>query len=160
MMLQKTRGIGTASMEGDSDLEDDGLSSGDEYSTDDYDVSPSASASPSRKGSQQQPVIVSPQPRYLKPSSGGILPKIMSPIRPSLSPQAHGDTTVTPEGSRPSSRARKLRPQFKRPFNSDFNFAAGANDTVGIVMLEIKGAQDLPKIKNSMSQTSPCPWQN
>ena len=31
---------------------------------------------------------------------------------------------------------------------SDYNFSA-ANDIMGIVMLEIKGATDLPRLKNS-----------
>jgi hypothetical protein len=32
---------------------------------------------------------------------------------------------------------------------SDFEFKGGANDIVGIVMLEIQGADDLPRLANS-----------
>ena len=32
---------------------------------------------------------------------------------------------------------------------SDFEFKGGANDIVGIVMLEIEGADDLPRLANS-----------
>ncbi|THG96606.1 hypothetical protein EW026_g5254 [Hermanssonia centrifuga] len=32
--------------------------------------------------------------------------------------------------------------------NTNFNFSAGNNDIIGIVMLEIKGAKDLPKLRN------------
>lgn len=42
--------------------------------------------------------------------------------------------------------------RFKRSWamgkSADYNFSA-ANDIVGIVMLEIEGATDLPKLKNS-----------
>lgn len=42
--------------------------------------------------------------------------------------------------------------RFKRSWavskSADFNFSA-ANDIVGIVMLEIQGAADLPRLKNS-----------
>lgn len=42
--------------------------------------------------------------------------------------------------------------RFKRSWamskNADYNFSA-ANDIVGIVMLEIQGAADLPRLKNS-----------
>ena len=38
--------------------------------------------------------------------------------------------------------------------HTDYNFSATAsNDILGIVLLEIKGATDLPKLKNS---ESPC----
>lgn len=42
--------------------------------------------------------------------------------------------------------------RFKRSWatnkSADYNFSA-ANDIVGIVMLEIQGATDLPRLKNS-----------
>jgi phosphatidylserine decarboxylase len=42
--------------------------------------------------------------------------------------------------------------RFKRSWavnkNADYNFSA-ENDIVGIVMLEIQGATDLPRLKNS-----------
>ena len=65
---------------------------------------------------------------------------------PALSASSSG--AVTP-GGRPAPSASKAR--FRKSWgakNTDFNFSAG-NDIVGIVLLEIKGAVDLPKLKNS-----------
>ncbi|KAG8879321.1 hypothetical protein FRB98_005717 [Tulasnella sp. 332] len=147
-----TRGVGTAIMGADSELEDDGLSSGDEYSTDEYEPE---SGAPPRKASSQQaavPAVAGPTPAPVKPShssSGGLLPRIIAPIRPSLSPRlSSGDVLPGSDTSRPPSRTKKIRPNFKRTFNSDYNFATNMNDTVGIVMLEVNRAEDLPKLKN------------
>ncbi|KAG9039968.1 hypothetical protein FRB95_004440 [Tulasnella sp. JGI-2019a] len=123
-----TRGVGTISMEGDSELEDDGLSSADEYSTDDDEGG--ESTGPSRKTSQNA-AVVSPAPVAPKPKS-----------------LSSGDVGAATDSSRPSSRTSKIRPQVKRTFNSDYNLATDKNDIVGIVMLEVNRAEDLPRLRN------------
>lgn len=49
-------------------------------------------------------------------------------------------------------RKRQMKKNLKREFGFD---ALGANDIVGIVMIEILGAVDLPKLKNSTSPPFP-----
>ncbi|KAG8905906.1 hypothetical protein FRB99_007986 [Tulasnella sp. 403] len=141
-----THGIGTAA-EGESDIEDDGLSSADEYSADDLEMETSVSTSRKASGG---PPLISPSPsQSLKPlPSPGFLPKVFTPTR-STTPKDLSEATAvsTPESSRPSSRAGFKRPTFKKGFDSRYNFSS-TNDVVGIVMLEIQGAEDLPKLRN------------
>lgn len=60
---------------------------------------------------------------------------------------------------RPASAQQAQKSKFRKSWvakNKDYNFSA-ANDIMGIVMLEIQGAKDLPKLKNSASRfTSQC----
>ncbi|KAI0715741.1 phosphatidylserine decarboxylase-domain-containing protein, partial [Cerioporus squamosus] len=70
------------------------------------------------------------------PTSGASTPAILSPGSP------------LPAPVRPTSAAQKSR--FRKSWvakGKDYNFNA-ANDIMGIVMLEIQGAKDLPKLKN------------
>jgi phosphatidylserine decarboxylase len=60
--------------------------------------------------------------------------------------------TVTPP-ARPSAAKSRFRKSWG-PKNTDYSFAA-SNDIIGIVMLEIKGATDLPKVKNSKHRWKP-----
>ncbi|KAH8112668.1 phosphatidylserine decarboxylase-domain-containing protein [Phellopilus nigrolimitatus] len=159
-----TEGIGTIRAHGAIPAyEDDGLSS-DEGSSDEEDEEenglpiplsePSTPASlvttirsPSVPGlnivapSPTSPTTVAPLSASLsaaespttptaKPSKGGKLPRVFRK-RPSLVRAASAD----------SSRTRGAR------VAEDFNFNA-ANDILGIVLLDIQGATDLPKLKN------------
>jgi phosphatidylserine decarboxylase len=84
-----------------------------------------------------------------KPSVTINLPDDESALTPStptptlFSPPRAASASPEPTGG-------KKRPFKKKRSNkrSDYNFSA-ANDIVGIVMLEIKGATDLPRLKNS-----------
>jgi len=84
-------------------------------------------------------------------ASPGLLPKVFSPSprRPSLTPKDSYDSTHSPHPSRPSSSASKVRPgKMGKRTKSHYNFNSG-NDILGIVMLEVNRAEDLPKLKNS-----------
>lgn len=76
----------------------------------------------------------------------------VSPVAPSspILPQ-FGHRRSASAGSIPTMSTTTKR-RFKRSWatskSADYNFSA-ANDIVGIVMLEIQGATDLPKLKNS-----------
>jgi phosphatidylserine decarboxylase len=64
-----------------------------------------------------------------------------------------GSGTSTPmlkPGSLPGEKqsSKKMRPKFKRSKASEYNFVTN-NDILGIVMLEIIGAENLPRVKNS-----------
>ena len=63
------------------------------------------------------------------------------------------------QASRPASAQQAQKSKFRKSWvakNKNYNFSA-ANDIMGIVMLEIQGAKDLPKLKNSTSRfTSLC----
>ncbi|KAG8997441.1 hypothetical protein FRB90_012501, partial [Tulasnella sp. 427] len=159
-----TRGIGTT-LVGESELEDDGLSSAEEDSGDELEdhsaSAPSmgstplssgpALSAPSRKNTQPSPIIAPSASQSLKPptTSPGFLPKVLSPgVRtPVTGKDSYFEGAQSAEGSRPASRAGKKRPSFKKGFDSNYNLSS-SNDVVGIVMLEIQGAEDLPKLKN------------
>lgn len=58
---------------------------------------------------------------------------------------------ATPGGTRvrkPIFKRGKSQALSKKPSRKDFNFDASGGDVQGIVVLEIKGATDLPKLKN------------
>ncbi|KAG8974217.1 hypothetical protein FRC05_007793 [Tulasnella sp. 425] len=156
-----TRGIGTT-LVGESEMEDDGLSSAEEDSGDEMEEgttpasgtsmgsTPISSTPGSRKNTQPPPILTPSSSQSLKPpsTSPGFLPKVLSPgPRSATSGKEYFEGAQTPEGSRPASRTGKKRPSFKKQFDSNFNFTSN-NDIVGIVMLEIQGAEDLPKLKN------------
>ncbi|KAL4245597.1 Phosphatidylserine decarboxylase proenzyme 2 [Abortiporus biennis] len=63
---------------------------------------------------------------------------------PSTSLPPSGTSTPTPRP--PTAQKTKFRKSWG-PKNRDYNFSA-ANDIMGIVMLEIQGATDLPKLRN------------
>ena len=72
-----------------------------------------------------------------------------SPSTPNLS----GATTPVPgtPGTTIPSRPHGSKARFRKSWgskNTNYSFDA-SNDIIGIVMLEIKGATDLPKLKNS-----------
>ena len=116
------------------------------------------------------PTVVAPVP-VSKTSLGAKIPRVFKK-RPSLptapstdsgvssAPSATGTPSPAPSSlSRPSTPGTPSavpptsakRSKFKRKWasrNKDYNLNA-AHDILGIVMLEIKGATDLPKLKNS-----------
>lgn len=73
-----------------------------------------------------------------------------SPSTPNLSgvstPALSTSGAVTPP-MRPSASKARFRKSWSSK-NTDYSFAA-SNDILGIVLLEIQGAKDLPKLKNS-----------
>lgn len=75
---------------------------------------------------------------------------------PTLSASEPPSGTATPTKGIPPSLAspggKKRRPKFKRSKASEYNFATNS-DILGIVMLEIAGAENLPRLKNSESFT-------
>ncbi|KAG8938938.1 hypothetical protein FRC04_007234, partial [Tulasnella sp. 424] len=156
-----TRGIGTT-LVGESEIEDDGLSSAEEDSGDEMEEgttpesgtstspTPMSSTLGSRKNAQTPRTITPSASQSLKlPStSHGFLPKVLSlGLRSATSGKEDFKGVRTPEGFRPAGRTGKKMPSFKKQFDSNFNFSSN-NDTVGIVMLQIQGAEDLPKLKN------------
>lgn len=71
----------------------------------------------------------------------------MFPRRPTMTPAVSSETMVSASGT--STRSKK--PKFKKlrgKKKADYNFST-QNDILGIVMLEIKSAEDLPRVKNS-----------
>ena len=136
-------------------MEDDGLSSENEFeSADELDDGYGRSQPPSRKNSTPQAgvvaspaaIIIAPTPTKSGPS--GLLPRVFTP-RPSASHKESSEGAASSEnGSRPTSRTGIKRPSFRKGFDSSYNFASTNNDIVGIVMIDIAGAEDLPKLKN------------
>lgn len=115
-------------------------------------------AAPEPEPAPVPPTIVAPAPQQA-PSGRGILPRLFSSARrPGLTPSQSYDSSTQVEGSsRPASRSgaetpKSKRPRFKRgrgPKGSTYNFGA-EKDVLGIVLLEVNKAEDLPKLKNSM----------
>ncbi|TCD64361.1 hypothetical protein EIP91_004230 [Steccherinum ochraceum] len=120
------------------------------------------------------PVIAKPQPPSKPPSpaSGFSIPRIF-PRRPTSTRSSSVDSTMvsstlssssgapqlsTPSTSLPGSgTSTPVTPRPKGKFRKSwvggskqagYNFSAGSNDVVGIVMLEIAKASDLPKLRN------------
>ena len=120
---------------------------------------------------EPQPVIASPQPTK-PPQSPSFLPRVFTPRLSRLTSQNNVPSTTTtdsatpapvdsltakprtlsqsPAGSRSGTPANRVkRPRFKRnKKGTDYSFSTD-NDILGIVMLEIACAEDLPKLKNS-----------
>jgi phosphatidylserine decarboxylase len=105
------------------------------------------------------PIVVAPAPET--PTKPGFLPRLFSGTRrPGLTPSQSYDDSAQPSSaptSRPASRSgaatpsKGKRPKFKRSRGekgSAYNFGA-EKDVIGIIMLEINKAEDLPKLKNS-----------
>jgi len=74
-------------------------------------------------------------------------------------PDTPGTGLMTPSGSRvriPGFKRSKSRAPSKKSSRKDFNFDVGsAADVQGIVVMEIQGATDLPKLKNGTSDSMP-----
>ena len=80
-------------------------------------------------------------PPSLSSESGvGGTPGVLSGASSPAANESRPPTPVTPGGK------RKFHKGWKRP-KGDYNLNA-ANDILGIVLLEIQGATDLPKLKN------------
>lgn len=114
-------------------------------------------------------IIVAPAPQPSQPSRPGILPRLFSGSRKSglTLTQPNDDTSATlstsAPASQPSSRSatpsKMKRPKFKRGRGEKggaYNFGAD-KDVVGIVLLEVNKAEDLPKLKNSKQF---CYWRS
>ncbi|KAI0693420.1 phosphatidylserine decarboxylase-domain-containing protein [Cytidiella melzeri] len=74
-----------------------------------------------------------------------------SPSTPTLAGSTPPSGTVTPTTGgprRPSVQKARFRKSWGAKPAAGFNFSAGPNDIMGIVMLEIKCAKDLPKLRN------------
>ncbi len=73
-----------------------------------------------------------------------------TPTLPVSASQSQSGTLTPTSGTRRSSAHKaKFRKSWGAKGPAGFNFSAGPNDILGIVMLEIKGAKDLPKLRNS-----------
>lgn len=106
------------------------------------------------------PVVVSPVPEPA--TRPRILPRLFSSSRRSaLTPSQSNDDSAQGASSAPSSRpasrgdnstsSKSRRPKFGRSRTgkeSAYNFG-GEKDVIGIVLLEVNKAEDLPKLKNS-----------
>ncbi len=69
-----------------------------------------------------------------------------------LTAPSSGASTPVHAGTTPRPQVTQQKSKFRRSWaakGKDYNFNA-ANDILGIVMLEIQSAKDLPKLKNSM----------
>ncbi|KAI0067215.1 hypothetical protein BV25DRAFT_1819523 [Artomyces pyxidatus] len=163
-----TEGIGTvrSHMTG-PEYEDDGLSSdvddGEEgENSEDEDECTQAPPSPApgnvysptpRRSSPEStptatPVPTKPAPPSKPPSPSfkPSIPKILR--RPPISASASYDSTSSAaRGSSTSESKKRLRTSWVGQKKADFDFNA-ANDIVGIVMVEIQGAADLPRLRN------------
>ena len=88
------------------------------------------------------------------PTRAGLLPRLFSSSsrRGLTQPQSAEETPLSSApSSRPGTPGRMKRPKFKRGTGekgSTYNFG-GEKDILGIVLLEVNKAEDLPKLKNS-----------
>jgi phosphatidylserine decarboxylase len=100
---------------------------------------------------------VTKTPVSSKPCTPGLIPKIF-PSRSNTGSSATSVSVPTLESGAPLAQQRTSgtssttkKPKFGKSWarkKSDYNFNAG-NDIMGIVMLEVQGATDLPRLKNS-----------
>jgi phosphatidylserine decarboxylase len=177
--ISQTRGIGTIrSNQQGPEYEDDGLSSDEadgqegEASDDENEIEPKSSipdesnAFTPRDHSSSPDLTPTPSPtaaslpptqhgKYFLPS----IPKILTrrPVRRTGTPS---DTSSSPQSQSTSSLRQSSRPtptpgkrkKIPGPWHGqtsgDFEFEAD-NDIMGIVMLEIHSATDLPRLRNS-----------
>lgn len=58
-------------------------------------------------------------------------------------------TTGSGDSRRPTMNKARFRKSWGAKNTTDYNFSASQNDIMGIVLLEIKGAKDLPRLRNS-----------
>ncbi|CAG7849378.1 Phosphatidylserine decarboxylase proenzyme 3 {ECO:0000303/PubMed:19286980} {ECO:0000255/HAMAP-Rule:MF_03209}; Contains: RecName: Full=Phosphatidylserine decarboxylase 3 beta chain {ECO:0000305}; Contains: RecName: Full=Phosphatidylserine decarboxylase 3 alpha chain {ECO:0000305} [Serendipita indica DSM 11827] len=161
-----TEGIGTVRSDDGHDLEDDGMT--DDETEDEFDsdqpsaaeviqaVAPVGAVSVAPATPQvavKAPEIVAPIPEPIS-SRPGLLPRLFSTSsrRGLTQPQqpAEESTSTSAPSSRPSTPGKSKRPKFRRGRSdkgSTYNFG-GEKDVLGIVLLEVNKAEDLPKLKN------------
>ncbi len=111
---------------------------------------------------QSYPQVAPPQapvPAPSTPSSFKLAPFKKAIKRPSFTSRASSTSTTTTTDTSSTTPAsgtttptpdKKKRPKFKRgrrEKSSEYNFDT-SNDMLGIVLLEIVGAENLPKLKN------------
>ncbi|KZT53676.1 hypothetical protein CALCODRAFT_41540 [Calocera cornea HHB12733] len=160
-----TESIGTFLPQDENDeFGDDGLSSEEEDEVDEMeerDLFDEGSIPPTPR--RDSNTLLAPPPTLLVPPPNAFT------LKPAPRRQASVDSTISVSSvaSKPSSRpstppqgpgpmtpgGKHRRPIFRRgraSRSSDYNFSVSAqSDILGIVMLEIQSADDLPKIKNS-----------
>ena len=99
-----------------------------------------------RRSNSARPQLESPKTPSASPS------RASPPHSPSPAASSPGTGTATPTLASPrpsvSSRAKFRKSWGGGSKKTDYNFSA-ANDIIGIVMLEIQSAADLPRLKNS-----------
>jgi phosphatidylserine decarboxylase len=140
--------------EAESDAEETEPGEVDPFSSSPLTATPAALESPSSSGllthSQSEPL-----PERPKPHRPSFIPKFHR--RPSSTPippdsGTASDTTPVPLRGPPGSdnalkgKRRKFRKSWSAK-KAEYNLSAG-NDIMGIVMLEVNSAEDLPKLKN------------
>ncbi|EJD45982.1 hypothetical protein AURDEDRAFT_113883 [Auricularia subglabra TFB-10046 SS5] len=159
-----TEGMGTIRLNDTGPgFEDDGLSSDDELESDTESPDSSPPTSHDQTSTAAATQLLQPPP------SPGFFPKVFqrrsasrqnsydaaaaaSPIGTPTTPLAEAAGSVTPTAVPASAAAQqqKKRPKFQRAWGSKqsgYSFSQ-QQDVVGIVMLEIQGAEDLPRLKN------------
>ncbi|KAG8922083.1 hypothetical protein FRC02_012151, partial [Tulasnella sp. 418] len=146
-----THGIGTAAT-GEEDLEDDGLSSDDEADS---------ALEESDVEREQERTPIQPKKQTSTSSGSSSQKKTGSSFlsKPVLgSRKASVDSSAVTGTETPTSETEKKTKSKKKKHHGDYSLSAG-HDIIGIVMIEVKGAEDLPKWKN-MTRTGwdmdPC----
>ncbi|KAG9034805.1 hypothetical protein FS842_003775, partial [Serendipita sp. 407] len=163
-----TEGIGTVRSENGHELEDDGLMTDDDSEEDTEAEQPRQKeavplvvpvgvvsitpATPEAAATLPTIVAPAPQPSTSKP---GLLPRLFSSssrrgLTSSQSTEDNTTSATSAPSSRPSTPGKAKRPRFKRGSGdkgSTYNFGA-EKDVLGIVLLEVNKAEDLPKLKN------------
>ncbi|KZT39119.1 hypothetical protein SISSUDRAFT_1061405 [Sistotremastrum suecicum HHB10207 ss-3] len=170
MSAPATEGIGTIrSHQSGPAFEDDGLSSDDEHTDDDeldillMPTSPAPLPSPDPLKAPKEPLNVAIEPPTPAVSNAPALPQkaestgtrsrtfaIKRPTLPSRSSSAGETVVASPAPSASTSSKKKTRPRFRRSWGSkasEYNLTT-QNDIMGIIMIEIVGGKDLPKVKN------------
>ncbi|KZP00337.1 hypothetical protein CALVIDRAFT_476192 [Calocera viscosa TUFC12733] len=158
-----TESIGTfLPQDENEEFGDDGLSSEDEDEVDEMEERDlfdegSIPSTPRRDSN----TLLAPPPILLAPPANYFTVKPSPRRHPSVDSTVSATSVTSKPSSRPSTPpqapmtpgGKHRRPIFRRgraSRNSDYNLQLSAqSDILGIVMLEIQGAEDLPKIKNS-----------
>jgi len=152
----QTEGIGTVrSGPGALDLQDDGPSSDDEDEDEDDLLAPSDGLTPTTSATDLGGMGKTPPQK-----SGGGLAKFFPAkrLRSSRTNSFDSAVAIDSSASTPTSsksvatqdvKEKKRRPgRSRKARGGEYSFNP-ENDVLGIVMLEIKGASDLPKLSNS-----------
>lgn len=140
----------------DFELDDDGLSSSDD---DDH-------MEDALEGDEDGYLRESPMPMDVNPldAAGALVGAgAVPPPRKTSTGRSRGSSTAslppTPgaPGSQPSIPSNKRRIFRRRKGKKEFNYNQDTNGVLGIVVMEIKSANDLPKLKNGKTQTHLAP---
>jgi hypothetical protein len=91
--------------------------------------------------------LTSPLSLGLTPGSNGTKTPLSESGSGTVTPPLKPSSTTMSAGTSTGVR-KKSRPKFKRSKASEYNFATNS-DVLGIVLLEIVGAENLPRLKNS-----------